>query len=105
MAGEKTDFGASSLSSVGEIARCADFSAGGFSATEALGGLVNNREFARGFVDYVNGRQTSQAYVWRCLSAVGEDIGETLFKNVEKYVDFVSNVETCKVTSLRSMMS
>lgn len=42
--------------------------------------------------------------MWLCLSAVSEDLGDTLYKNVKNYIDYVSNIDTCKVQSLRSMM-
>ena len=38
------------------------------------------------------------------MSAIGNDIEDTLYLNIRKYIDFVSNVDICKVKSLRSML-
>ena len=93
-----------SLSSVESIRSGVQFDSNGFSFAETAGRLVNNREFSRGFADYLQHGASRDAYVWECLSAVGDQIGETLYTNVQNYVDFVSNVDMCKVKSLRSMM-
>ena len=80
------------------------FGVGDYSTTNTLASFINNKEFIQGFVDYVNGKKNSQSYIWYCLSAVSEDIGETVYANVKNYIDYVSNVETCKIQSLKSMM-
>jgi len=38
------------------------------------------------------------------LSATAGDIGNTLYLNIRKYIDFVSNVDLCKIRSLKSML-
>jgi len=42
--------------------------------------------------------------VWEVLSAVANDVGQSLFTNVRDYIDNVTDVDVCKVTALRSMM-
>ena len=37
------------------------------------------------------------------LSAVSEEIGETLYENVLNYIDNVSNIDTCNVKALKSI--
>lgn len=96
--------GRSSLSSYDRITDVVKFNDRGYSATRALGSFIVNSEYSRGFVEYANNLNTADAYTWRCLSAAGEKLGEIVYSNVRNYVDFVSNVEVCKVRSLRSMM-
>lgn len=75
-----------------------------FSFSETLGTFINNREFSQGYIDFINNRETADSYSWTCLSAIGDEIGKTVYENVVNYVDFVSNVDICKIQSLRSMM-
>lgn len=95
---------ASSLSSYGVIADTVKFNDHGYSATETLGSFIVNSEYSKGFIEYINGINTADAYIWKCISAIGENLGEVVYSNIRNYIDFVSNVETCKVRSLRSMM-
>ena len=39
------------------------------------------------------------------MSAIADDLGETIYSNVLHYIDNVSNVDVCKVRALRSMLS
>jgi len=94
----------SNLSSVEAIRKNADFNPDGFSAVKTLGSFINSRDFSRSFVDFCQNRPSAGAYVWTCLSACADEIGETVYSNVKNYIDFVSNVETCKIQALRSMM-
>lgn len=96
-----------SLSSIYEIGKEVRFNDNDFSFVKTMGDIAQNSDFTKGFLRFINDRKESgdnSTHIWECLSAIGDDIGDTLYQNVEKYVDFVSNVETCKVTALRSMM-
>lgn len=42
--------------------------------------------------------------MWRALSAVSQDLGEQIYSNVLHYIDNVSNVDVCRVKSLKSMV-
>lgn len=98
------DVNVSNLSTITSIERDVDFNSNGYSTTNTLGSFINNREFMNGFVQYINGKDNSNTFIWKCLSATGEDIGDTLYKNIKNYIDYVSNVETCKIQALKSMM-
>jgi len=50
-------------------------------------------------------KHTKDAYIWNALSAASEDIGQALYSNVRHYIDNVSNVDTCKIKSLKSMLN
>lgn len=75
-----------------------------FSMSETLGSFINNRKFSEGHVQFMDGEHNSKTYVWEALSAIGDDLGQVIYGNVLNYIDKVSNVETCKVQSLDSMM-
>ena len=76
----------------------------GFSAAETMGGFINNNGFSRGFLEWQDGEENSKTYLWETLSAIGDDLGQAIYGNVVNYVDKVSNVETCKIQALDSMM-
>lgn len=82
-----------------------DYTGNSFSFTDTLGGFINNREFSYGYKDYAVGRKSGYAYVWEVLSAIGQDVGETIYSGVLNYIDNVSNIDLCKVQALRSMIS
>ena len=98
------DVNVSNLSTITSIEKDVDFNSNGYSTTNTLGSFINNREFMNGFVQYINGKDNSNTFIWKCLSATGEEIGDTLYKNIKNYIDYVSNVETCKIQALKSMM-
>lgn len=92
------------LSSTEEIQAAVKFDTSEYSTVSALGSFINNNDFAKGFIDFQNGDTgTSRAFVYGVLSAVGDQIGETVYSNVKNYIDFVSNVDLCRVRALRSM--
>ena len=76
-----------------------------FSTIDTIGSLVNNENFKQGYNDLVQSKKTERSYIWEALSAVSQDLGQSLYQNVKNYIDNVSNVDTCKVKALRSMMS
>lgn len=76
----------------------------GFSMTRKLGSFINNKRFSEGYVQFGNGEQNTKTYVWEALSAIGDDLGKVVYSNVLNYIDNVSNVETCRIQALDSMM-
>jgi len=75
-----------------------------FSATDTAGGLIMNREYRESFDKFKSGCTCGDSYVWRVLSAVADETGLVLYDNVKNYIDYVTNVDLCKVQSLRSMV-
>ena len=92
-----------SFKNIEEIQKNVGFYNKDFSFVKTIGSFINNREFSNGFVEFLNGKQTEKSYIWNCLSAIGDEIGDTLYLNVKKFVDFTSNVDLCKIKSLASM--
>ena len=79
-------------------------STGKFSFVDTLASLIVNRSFSKGYDDFSKGKDTRDAFVFETLSAIGNDIGDVLYQNVLHYIDAVSNVDTCKISALKSMM-
>ena len=75
-----------------------------FSFSKTLGSFINNRKFSAGYTQFLDGEHDSKTYIWETLSAIGDGLGQVIYGNVLNYVDTVSNVETCKVKALDSMM-
>ena len=75
-----------------------------FSYSKTLGTFINNREFAKSYVDFINGKEDSTTFIWQVLSSIGDDVGEVIYSNVLNYIDDVSNIDICKLKSLRSMI-
>ena len=76
-----------------------------FSFSDTLGGFIGNKEFSEGFYDFQNGHETSRSFTWDVFQAVGGEIGKTVYQNIRNYVALASDVETCKVEALQSMLS
>ena len=66
--------------------------------------MIQNRPYSRGYKNFALGRDTRDAFLYKALSATADEVGDTLYLNVRKYIDFVSNVDVCKVKSLESML-
>lgn len=49
------------------------------STIDAMGSMVNNAKFKEGYNDFANGKKTDKSYLWEALSAVSQDIGQTLY--------------------------
>ncbi len=75
-----------------------------FSFVDVLANAVTNNRFLEGKKQLDAGQNNENTFLWRSLSAVGQDIGEVLYSNVLNYIDNVSNIDLCKITALRSMM-
>ena len=79
-------------------------SSGSFSFIDTLGNLVVNDRFARGYKELMEKNSNNEnTFIWRSLSAIGEDIGNVLYENVRHYIENVSDVDTCTVKSLASL--
>lgn len=78
-----------------------------FDLSETLAGFVNNRDFGRGYADIESGQnqRQDQAYIWRAISAIGDDVANTIYENVLNYIDNVSNVDLCKTQALQSLVN
>lgn len=74
----------------------------GFSLVDTLGSLVNNYEWKQGYVDLYNGKNTNESYIWKCLSAIGQDVSEELYQQVLNYIDNAANIDLCKIKVLKS---
>lgn len=74
-----------------------------FSAVDTAGEFIVNREYKESFDKFKSGCTCGDSYIWRALSAVADETGLVLYDNVKNYVDYVTNVDLCKVQSLRSM--
>jgi len=94
-----------SLSSASKIENDIQRTPAGFSTIDTMGSMINNAKFKRGYDEFVLGKKTEKSYIWEALSAVAQQFGQTLYENVRDYIDNVSNVDTCKVRALKSMMS
>lgn len=93
-----------SLSTVDSINRTVDYDPSGFSFLSTVGGLIGNREYYQPYREYADGGDNSRTFYWKALSAVGEEMAEAVYSNVRNYIQYVSDVDTCKVRALRSMM-
>lgn len=75
-----------------------------FSFVDTLSQAVTNKEFLIGKLQLDANEKTPYSYLWEVLSAVGQDIGETLYSNVLNYIDNVCNIAVCKISALKSML-
>lgn len=87
-----------------KVAKGVGYRNDGFDFVDVLGSAINNEQFAEGWRNYKAGRDSEDAYVWAALSACGEEIADAVYQNVRNYVDLASNIETCKVKVLASMI-
>ena len=94
-----------SLSSLETIEKNVQFDNDNFSMIDTYGSMIVNHEYDKGFVDFKHKYDTADAFMYMVLSAIGQDITDTLYLNVKKYIDFVADVDVCKTTSLRSMLN
>ena len=68
-----------------------------FSATDAAGELIINREYKESFDKFKSGCTCGDSYIWRVLSAVADQTGLILYDNVKNYIDYVTDIDVCKV--------
>jgi hypothetical protein len=92
------------ISVIQDISNKSMMNPGGFDFTKTLGTFIQNRDFEIGHQRFLGGQDDRSTYIWNALSAIANDLGEVTFSNIRNYIDEVSNVDTCKVKSLNSML-
>lgn len=80
-----------------------------FSAVKEALNEVNNLEFKAGESDFyrslLSGNlDTQKSYVWSALSAISDKVGEEIYEKVLNYIDDVSDIDTCDIKALQSMI-
>ena len=76
---------------------------------------VNNDGFKSGVKEFfrdLSGLNTpgsatengAKSYIWNAISAVADDVGETLYSNVLNYIENVADIDTCTTKALQSMV-
>lgn len=75
-----------------------------FSVVKTAGSMIGNREYKEGYDKFAADCPCADQYIWRALSAVADETGRVLYDNVKNYIDYVTNIDICKVQSLRSMI-
>ena len=83
-----------------------------FSVAKEVLNEVNNLGFKTGeqdfyrIVDDPEGKtlDTQKSYIWSAISAVSDQVGEALYEKVLNFIDDVSDIDTCSVKSLQSMI-
>ena len=66
--------------------------------------MIQNMPYSRGYKNFELEQDTRDAFLYKALSATADDVGNIVYLNVRKYIDFVTNVDICKVKSLQSML-
>ena len=93
-----------SLSSTNQILSSVQFDNNDFSFVNTYGSMIQNRPYSKGFKKFSVGKDTRDAFLYKALSAVTDEIGNVLYLNIKNYIDFVSDVDVCKIKSLKSML-
>ena len=76
-----------------------------FSMVDTYGKMIVNQGYGKGYRDFANGFDTRDGFIYKVLSAAGNDVADTLYLNIKKYIDLVADVNLCKLTGLRSMLN
>lgn len=77
-----------------------------FSFISTFFDLVGNKEFKQAEISTLyTTTETKETSIWRSLSAVAEQLGETFYSNTLNFIDNVCNIDLCKVAQLQSMIS
>lgn len=76
-----------------------------FSFVDVIGNFIQNNDFSNGFKKFQNREiDDHEAFIYQVLSAASDDIGQTIYDNVKRYVSYISDVDVCKVKALKSML-
>lgn len=75
-----------------------------FNFLDTLGEMTINEKFKEGLTELKAGYNNKNTYIWEVLSAMNADVSETIYDNVLHYIDNISNVDTCKISALKSML-
>jgi len=87
-----------------------------FSFTREAVNAVNNFNFKKTAYDTLSGNSnTKDSYIWNALSNIAEkslsdsflheNISEVFESNILNFIDNISDIDTCKIKSLQSMIS
>ena len=74
-----------------------------FSFTEVVADLATNKEFTKGYNELVNNTINENSYIWYALSAIGQDVSNTIYENILNYIDNIANIDKCNIKALRSI--
>lgn len=74
-----------------------------FSFIETVADMAVNKDFTRGYRSLLDGNNNETTFIWNALSAIGQDVSETIYENILNYINNVSNIDTCNVKALKSM--
>lgn len=94
----------SELTAAETIKNAVDYDSSGFSFLSTVYDLVGNREYAQPCWECLAGADNARTFYWKALSAVGDELADAVYANVKNYIQYVSDVDTCKIKSLRSML-
>lgn len=94
-----------SLSSAVNIENNSQMYNDNFSMIDTYGKMIVNQGYGKGYRDFANGFDTRDGFIYKVLSAAGNDVADTLYLNIKKYIDLVADVNLCKLTGLRSMLN
>lgn len=56
------------------------FNTNEYSFVDILASFINNREFSNGYIQSKADVDSKQAYIWRALSAIGQEVGEVTYE-------------------------
>jgi hypothetical protein len=72
--------------------------------TKTAGNLIGNRQYKEDFNKFNSGCICNESYLWNAISAISDETGKVLYENIKNYIDYVTNVDLCKIEALRSMI-
>lgn len=86
--------------------------ANGFSFVKEIINEVNNNDFKQGVKDFYEmlstksdkSQDNGKTYIWTALSAIADDVGGTLYQNILNYIQNVSDIDTCSIKALQSLI-
>lgn len=76
---------------------------GFFSFSDSVADLAINRKFMEGYGELLDGKHNENTFIWEALSAIGNEIGETVYENVLNYIQNVADINTCSIKSICSI--
>lgn len=90
---------------ISDIDKIYSADADAFSFVDVIGNFIQNNDFSDGLKKFKD-RQIDhhEAFIYQVLSAASDDIGQTIYDNVKRYVSYISDVDVCKIKSLKSML-
>ena len=74
-----------SLSTTNQITSAVQFDNDDFSFVNTYGTMIQNRQYSAGFKKFAAGKDTRDAFLYKALSAVSDEIGNVLYLNMQIY--------------------